>query len=320
MIDHFSVLLEINPGSVFDAASPQAEKIKGLMNGFIIAATSILSLVIFLTAWITIKYRARKNAGEPVQVSGNHKLELVMVGIPLALIVVFFFWSFDTMHAVLPDRGNQQPDIVVTGHQWFWEAAYPGKKLSVANEIHLPTGKKILMQLNSADVIHDWWVPSLGGKMDMIPGIDNYLWMTINKPGVYDGACSEFCGQEHAWMRIKVVAQSPADFSNWLNGQASDAAPVPGTLAKEGAALFLVATCSNCHSVRGTGAEGIQGPDLTHFASRQTMLAGMMANNHANVNNWLTDPQKIKPGAHMPRFIFSKDSILALTAYLEQLK
>ena len=176
------------------------------------------------------------------------------------------------------------------------------------------------MQLNAADVIHDWWVPALGGKMDMIPGMDNYLWLTIDKPGIYEGACSEFCGQQHAWMRIRVIAQSPEDYQLWLRDEAAAAETPADTLARAGAVLFQEATCSSCHRVRGTGANGLQGPDLTHFASRQTMLAGMMPNNFANVENWLTDPQKVKPGAHMPRFIFTQDSIRALTAYLEQLK
>lgn len=224
------------------------------------------------------------------------------------------------MNAVLPDRGNHSPDIIITGHQWFWEAAYPGTTITTANEIHLPVGRRLLLQLDAADVIHDWWVPALGGKMDMIPGMNNYLWLTINQAGVYDGACSEFCGQQHAWMRIRVIAQSPADFALWLKQEASTAQTPQDTLASAGAVLFLESTCSSCHRVKGTAAAGMTGPDLTHFGSRQTMLTGMMANDSSNVTRWLSDPQQVKPGAHMPRFIFAKESIRALTAYLEQLK
>jgi cytochrome c oxidase subunit 2 len=313
-------ILNIQPSSIFDARSPQAERIRELTTGFIWAASAMLLLVIILTTWLSVKYRGRNNQQEPKQVTGNRKLEVLMVGIPLILVTGFFFWSELTMSAVLPPRGEQKPAVIITGHQWFWQADYPGTKVSTANEIHLPVGRKLLLQLNSADVIHDWWVPALGGKMDMIPGMDNYLWVTIRDTGVYDGACSEFCGQQHAWMRIRVVAQSPADYDNWLATQERPAGPPRDTLAKLGALFFLSATCGNCHQVKGTTAMGLAGPDLTHFGSRQTMLSGMMDNDSLNVERWLGDPQKVKPGAHMPRFIFAGDSIRALTAYLDQLK
>lgn len=313
-------LILLNTNSIFDAASPQAERIKELTEEFIIAASAILLLVAVLTVVISIKYRSKGLQGEPRQIAGNRKLEFWMVGVPLALVILFFFRSMATMNAVLPDRGDHPPDIVITGHQWFWEAAYPGTAVITANEIHLPVGKRILMQLNAADVIHDWWVPALGGKMDMIPGRDNFLWLTIDKAGVYEGACSEFCGQQHAWMRIRVVAESQQDYARWLAWEVKGAQPAQDALARSGAVLFSESTCGGCHRVRGTTADGLTGPDLTHFASRQTILTGMLSNDSANVSRWLTDPQEVKPGAHMPRFILPEDSIRALTAYLEQLK
>jgi cytochrome c oxidase subunit 2 len=315
-----SILLNIKPSSIFDAASPEAERIRGLTNGFLVAAAAILLLVILLTVFIAVRYQRSRRPGEPEQVSGNRHLEVAMIGVPLLLVIGFFFWSMRTMSVVLPDRGDRRPDVIITGRQWFWQAAYPGTSVITANEIHLPVGKQLLLQLNSADVIHDWWVPAFGGKMDMIPGMDNYLWVTIRDTGVYEGACSEFCGQEHAWMRIRVVAQSPGDYARWLTMEAtSAAAPTEGS-AKAGAALFMSSTCGSCHRVAGTAASGVIGPDLTHFAIRQTMLAGMEINDSAGVADWITDPQLVKPGAHMPRFILAPDSIRALTAYLEQLK
>jgi cytochrome c oxidase subunit 2 len=314
------LLLTIKTQSIFDAASPQSESIKSISIGFIVAALGMLLLVTGLTIYITVRFRARSNAAEPKQTTGNKKLEILMVSVPLALVTLFFFWSAKTMRAVLPDRQDEKPDVVIIAHQWWWQATYPGTGVTTANEIHLPVGKKILVQLNSADVIHDWWVPALSGKMDMIPGMNNYLWMTINKPGVYDGACSEFCGQQHAWMRIKVVAQLMPDYALWIKAHADSAVKPSGTEALSGASLFMTASCSGCHTIRGTSANGTEGPDMTHFASRRTMLAGMMDNNAGNVYKWLSDPQKVKPGAHMPRFIFKEDSIRALTAYLEQLK
>lgn len=315
------LLTHFTDPTVLNTASPQAERIRSIGNGFLIAAMGIFLLVVVLTVFIVIKFRAKKaGSGEPKQVSGNRKLEILMVGVPLLLVVFFFFWSVRTMSAIMPPVSVHLPDVVITGHQWWWQADYKGTKIITANEIHLPVGKPLLLQLKSADVIHDWWVPAFGAKMDMIPGRDNYLWVTIQKPGVYEGTCSEFCGQQHAWMRIRVIAQMPADFETWLTKQSAEAAKPSDSVAISGEALFMKASCGSCHSIRGQIADGLQGPDLTHFASRQTMLSGMMANTATNVKRWLTDPQKIKPGAHMPRFIFQQDSIRALTAYLSQLK
>lgn len=315
------LLTHFTDPTVLNTASPQAEYIRSIGNGFLIAATGIFLLVVVLAVFIVIKFRAKKTGGrEPRQVSGNRKLEILMVGVPLLLVIFFFFWSLHTMSAIMPPVGNHPVDVVITGHQWWWQADYKGTKIVTANEIHLPVGRQLLLQLKSADVIHDWWVPAFGAKMDMIPGRDNYLWVSIQKPGIYEGTCSEFCGQQHAWMRIRVVAQTPADFNNWLAAHNADAYQPVDSLGRAGEALFMEASCSSCHSIRGQKANGLQGPDLTHFASRQTMLSGMMANNPGNVERWLTDPQKIKEGAHMPRFIFNQDSIRALTAYLSQLK
>lgn len=306
--------------SVFNTATPQAEKIGRIGNGFLIAATAMFLLVVFLTIYILAKYRSKPGDAEPRQTQGNRKLEITMVGVPLLMVIFFFFWSLSTMSAVLPPAAGHTPDVVITGHQFWWQVEYPANKFSTANEIHLPVGKPILLELKAADVIHDWWVPALGAKMDMVPGKSNYLWLTINKPGTYLGACSEFCGEQHAWMRIKVIAEQPDQYRKWAIAQRA-IPKLPGdSIVSKGFALFSHATCSNCHSIRGTGANGTDGPDLTHFAGRRTMLAGMLSNNAANVSGWLSDPQKVKPGAHMPRFIFGRDSLRALTVYLLSLK
>lgn len=313
-------IAQAGSSSIFTVASPQAEKIESLGNGFLVAGAAMMMLVIALTVYITIKYRASKQSGEPKQTRGNRKVELLMVGVPLALVIFFFFWSLRTMSAIMPPRTNQKPDVIITGHQWWWQADYPAGHFSTANEIHLPVGRPLLLQLDAADVIHDWWVPSLGPKIDMIPGRSNYLWVTINKPGIYGGTCSEFCGRQHAWMRIRVVAQKPAAFRQWEANQKTSAAKPTDSLAQAGETLFATASCSSCHRIRGIGANGNIGPDLTHLGSRQTILSGMMPNSPANLYRWLQNPQKVKPGAHMPRFIFNRDSIRSLTAYLSQLK
>ena len=305
--------------NIFDAASEGSKALQNLYTGFLLAAGGVLALVIILTVYISLRFKERPNSIEPRQVAGNKKLEWAMVGVPFSLVVIFFLWSLNTVKIVMPPIGDHPPDIIITGHQWWWEAFYPGKNIFTANEIHILAGKPVLFQFKAGDVIHDWWVPSFGAKMDMIPGINNYLWTTILKPGLYDGACSEFCGQQHAWMRIRVVAQDSTNYANWLSLQSS-AADTAGPIEKTGAALFQEASCSSCHTIRGTNSNGLQGPDLTHFASRHTMLAGMLLNNAENLERWLNDPQLVKPGAKMPRFIFGKDSVQALVAYLEKLK
>lgn len=210
--------------------------------------------------------------------------------------------------------------MIITGHQWWWEVQYPGKDVVAANEIHLPVGRKVLIELRSDDVIHDWWVPELGPKMDMEPGSANYLWVTIHKPGIYHGACSEFCGKQHAWMRIQVIAQKLDDYQQWLAERKKPAVTPASKLALTGASIFNSSTCANCHSIKGTEALGVAGPDLTHVASRKTLLTGLMLNNKQNLEKWINDPQSVKPGALMPRFIFKKDTINALVEYLSSLK
>jgi len=179
-----SMLLGIRLPPLFHPASPEAERIGSIGNGFLIGATAMTVLVIVLTIGITRRYRLSNNPGEPSQAPGNRRLEIPMIGVPLLIVTVFFFWSMRTMNSVLPDREGHAADVVITGHQWYWEAAYPLAGVITANEIHLPAGKRLLLQLNSADVIHDWWVPALGGKMDMIPGRDNHLWITTRDTGV----------------------------------------------------------------------------------------------------------------------------------------
>lgn len=305
---------------MFRPASPEARLIGSIGNGFLLAATAIALLVIFLTVWITRRYGQSRRPGEPSQAPAGRWLEIPMIGGPLLIVIAFFFWSMRAMNAVLPEREGRAADVVITGHQWFWEVSYPTSGVVTANEVHLPVGKRLLLELNSADVIHDWWVPALGAKMDMIPGRSNHLWLTVQDSGNYLGACSEFCGQQHAWMRIRVIVQPEREFQQWLAAQSAPAPAPQDKLAESGRSLFLTATCSNCHRVKGTAATGREGPDLTHLASRQTLLAGRTDNDSASLYRWLMDPQKLKPGARMPKFHLPKDSIKALVAWLTHLK
>ena len=219
-----------------------------------------------------------------------------------------------------PRQKDREPDIIITAHQWWWDMRYPKYNVVTANELHIPVGKNLLARIMSADVIHDWWVPALGRKTDAIPGHINYTWIEADKPGVYKGTCSEYCGMEHAWMRIRVVAESQKDFNKWIKEQQKMPAPPKDSIAVEGAALFQTKTCASCHSISGTPANASIGPNLSHFASRKTMLSGMLLNTDQNLKRWLTDPQKVKSGARMPDFLLKKNEVDELAAYIEGLK
>lgn len=308
--------------SVVNPASQQAERINKLFNYFNIGAAAMLLLVTGLIIFVCIKFREKKNDNRQAkQFTGNKKVEAIMIGIPLLVLIWFFYQTVITMRAVAaPVPLGKEPDIVITGHQWWWEVQYPNAHVVTANEVHLPVGKQILMEMRSADVIHDWWVPQLGNKMDLVPNLTNYLWLHINKPGKYLGACSEFCGAQHAWMRITVIAQSEKDFQSWLEKNSKDAVTPSDTLAITGAQIFQTQSCAGCHRIQGTTATASVGPDLTHLASRKELLTGMLQNNEKNLFDWISHPQKIKPGAHMPNFKYGKDSVTAIVKYLEELK
>src|SRR5205814_7082516 len=192
----------------------------------------------------------------------------------------------------------------VLGHQWWWEVQYrmgdPNQYVATANEIHIPVGRPVDLQLVSADVIHSFWAPRLHGKVDLVPGMDNRIRLQADRPGVYQGACAEFCGLQHAHMRFVVVAEEPAAFEAWLDHERKPAAEHPPTAeAKHGKALFEGGACLLCHTVRGTNARGTVGPDLTHFAQR-ALIGAAFPQNVATLHAWVTNAPSLKPGALMP--------------------
>lgn len=299
-------------------ASRQADEINRLFNFFNIAAAGMLLLVIGLVIYICVKFRSKTDDPAEKQGKKNGKLEALMIGGPALLVLFFLYETITTMAAVAPavDLSKATPDIIITAHQWWWEAEYPHDKVFTANEIHLPAGRPLLMEMRSADVIHDWWVPELGNKIDMVPGMNNYLSLFIKQPGKYSGTCSEFCGAEHAWMRIRVVAETDEDFHHWIDSNKTAAKFPVDSLALTGEKLFMEKTCVNCHRIAGTEAAGIAGPDLTHVSARRELLTGILINNEANLFNWINHPQQIKPAAKMPELIMDRDSIKAIAHYL----
>jgi len=214
--------------------------------------------------------------------------------------------------------------IQVTGNQWWWDVQYENPQASLrvttANEIHLPVGRPVAVDLLSNDVIHSFWIPSLQGKIDLVPGRLNEVWLQADKPGVYRGQCAEYCGAEHAKMALVVVAESPDDFEHWLAANRGPA-PAPKTAEEErGKEVVERGPCAMCHNITGTLAGGRTAPDLTHIATRSSLAAGVLPNTQGYLAGWIADPQHIKPGARMPATGLSDEELQAVLTYLETLK
>ena len=215
--------------------------------------------------------------------------------------------------------------IKVTGHQWWWEIEYqdeetPVNNVMTANEIHVPIGRPVKMMLESNDVIHSLWMPNMHGKKDLIPTYPTTFYFQADKPGTYWGQCAEFCGYQHAKMRFTVIAQSPEEFNAWLNAQRKTPQDPTDAITARGRQIFTTSVCAQCHTIQGTGTNGRVGPNLTHIASRPYIAAGSLANTRDHLAQWITDPQRIKPGIRMPMNEYSEDDLNALVAYLETLQ
>lgn len=309
------------------ASGPRAAAVVPLTWFVLVVSAVVILLVLALLLWGVRRRRMRgvtDAAGVPVERGGDGlrwiTMGLLLSAVPLAVTLV---WTMAVLaHVVGPPR---RPELVidVTGHQWWWQVDYEGadssQRFATANEIHIPTGQKVLVRLHGADVIHSFWVPQLSGKTDMIPGQTNQSWLQADAPGIYRGQCSEYCGLEHAKMAFVVMAEPPAQFARWRTAQLQTAPPATGVAQTRGQALFQF-RCSLCHAVRGTLAASHYGPDLTHLMSRRTIAAGALPNTRGSLAGWVQAPQGIKPGTLMPDQHLSPQDLQDITAYLEGLR
>jgi cytochrome c oxidase subunit 2 len=214
-------------------------------------------------------------------------------------------------------------EVTIVGNQWWWEIRYPKLGIVTANELHVPVSDPTkptptYITLQSADVIHSFWVPQLAGKMDVVPNKTNRVWIDPHTPGTYVGQCAEYCGTQHAWMLLEVIVHPREEFDRWVAAQ--QAAAREDAAVREGRELFLSLSCINCHTVRGTPANGLFGPDLTHLMSRRTLGAGVVRNTPEALQAWVDDPAAMKPGVLMPAMKLSNDELNKLTAYLVTLR
>ncbi len=260
----------------------------------------------------------------PVERPGGG-LSWIYIGVGLSTVVLFgsAVWTMVTLAAVGEPPDKPAFTIEVTGHQWWWQIRYlsdqPSRIFTTANEIHVPVGKAVAVKLKTADVIHSFWVPSLTGKTDLIPGQTNLTWLEANEPGTYRGQCTEYCGEQHAHMALLVVASPPDEFAAWWNDQLKNTPAPVAQITKQGERTFI-GRCGVCHSVRGTPAGGIVGPDLSHLAARATIAAGTLPNNTGHLAGWIADPQAVKPGSLMPRPELTPAELQQVVAYLQTLK
>lgn len=303
----------------FWPVAPQTEQARSIvfLFWFVMAvAAFFLFGVLGALGYIAFRFRAGHGQPEPRPNYGNLRIEAWWTGIPAALLVVVFVLMVREMNKEIAIPQNALA-IDLVGHQWWWEYRYPDNVVA-ANELHVPVGRAVRLNLLSADVVHNFWVPELNGKEQMIPGQSNTWNFTAEKPGQYDGACSEYCGTQHGWMRLRVIADNPADFDAWLSAQKA-AAPAGATGNQAAMQLFTANACGGCHTIQGV-SNGKVAPDLTHIGSRTTIGAGVLPNTADNMTRWMANPQEVKPGSLMPNFHFTTEQARQMATFLEDLK
>jgi cytochrome c oxidase subunit 2 len=314
---------------VLAPAGPQAVHIADLWQVLLWTCSAFGALVIIAIA-IALRRRARSTESTPADVAPDASIEksgVLIVSIALGCSIIALCGL--TVTSVLTDRALAQlPEsdavsIKIIAHDWWWEIRYENAQASqvftTANELHVPVGKPVVATLESSDVIHSFWVPSLHGKRDLIPGQTSTIKFRADVPGAYRGQCAEFCGIQHAKMALLVVAQPQEEFERWQQAQRAPAVMPADSLKARGAQIFMTSTCAMCHTVQGTSAGGKAGPDLTHLATRRTLAAGALPNEPGALAAWISDPQRHKPGANMPAHAFATDDLHALLAFLESL-
>ena len=302
--------------------SPPAETISELFY-LILGIMVVIFLVVGTTMGVLIfRFRAsrHKTDGEPPQIYGSKPIELAWTLGPAIIVFVLFLV---TARSIFEIRSTTAPpgavEVEVIGHQWWWEFRYQKSGVVTANELHVPvssdgTPRPVYLKLTSADVIHSFWVPQLAGKTDLFPGRKNKMWFQPDQAGWFIGQCAEYCGTQHAHMWLRVKAEREDEFKKWVAAQQKPA--VLDAAVNAGRNLFLSNACANCHTIRGTHAKGVFGPDLTHLMSRETIASGIQLNNKENLTQWVQDPQTIKEGCRMPDMKLTSDSVEKIVAYL----
>jgi cytochrome c oxidase subunit 2 len=304
--------------STLDPAGREAERIAGIFWWMTIAGVVIWIAVIALAIWAI---------RTPPESHNQWRSSLLIIGggavVPTILLAVLLMYGLAPIPELLAPAPEGSLKINIAGEQWWWRVRYqvPGEPVVLANEIHLPVGEPVEFHLESPDVIHSFWIPSLGGKIDMVPGRMTRLALTPIKTGVFRGACAEYCGTSHALMSFYVVVEDKEAFERWLAHQQTPAPPPSAPIAAQGQELFLANGCGACHTIRGTPANGLVGPDLTHVGGRLSLGAGILPSDVQSFIKWIARTEHAKPGVLMPDFgMLPQEELQALAAYLKGLQ
>jgi cytochrome c oxidase subunit 2 len=307
--------------SALDAAGASASALKQLIILIVIVCAAVWLLVMLVLAWSLLRSRdGRRTAGNDRKA---RKVVAAAVAATVFIIAGLTIASFYTTRQIGPSS-KAALTVTVRGQQWWWQFIYAGNGLDgefqTANELHIPVGQDVKLRLESADVIHSFWVPSLAGKLDLIPGRTNELTLHADRPGIYRGQCAEYCGLQHSHMAVLVIAEDEASYQQWIQAQRRERLPPTDAQVAAGEAVFTSKPCAACHTIRGTSAAGTNGPDLTHVGSRETIGAGLLPNTRGSLAAWIADPQTLKPGNNMPLVPLSAEELKQVSAYLESLK
>lgn len=312
------------PPPVLDPAGPYATAVTTL-SWILFAMAALVLLVVLAALWLALfgKPQMQRRLG------GRTAIWVGGIAFPLVVLTALLVYGLSlTRHLSDPVEGTEMR-VRITGEMWWWRVAYLDDQgqaaLWDANELHIPTGQTVEIELRSADVIHSFWVPRLSGKLDMVPGRVNVMKIEADEPGTYGGQCTEYCGGPHALMGFVVVAHDPARFRQLMAARQARQGPVAavpaGDTGGRGAALFASAGCAACHRIAGTPHNGMAGPDLTHVGTRRTLGAGILPNNRGTLMGWIGNAQAIKPGNRMPPYnVLPAEDIRDLAIYLEQQK
>ena len=336
--------------STFDPRGPVAAEQLEVFWWILIGGFIVFVLVEAALIYAIFKFRVKNESDIPVQTHGNHTLEIIWTAIPAVLLIILMVPTIQTLFYMYEAPKTTKPEhtLEAIGHQWWFEFRYPDpsnpeKEIVTANEVYIPVGYPVAINLESVDVIHSFWVPKLAGKTDMVPSEGNFMWFEADEPGEYYGQCAEYCGTSHANMKFKVVAVPENEFNAWLLAQSNPALESSDPLVKEGAGVFKSAGCTGCHATKtivNKGSKGRVGPNLAHVASRRDLAAGMMrnANENGSLNDallqenlriWIEDPEQVKPGNLMskgaqvytdPDKKLTEEQISQLVHYLSSLK
>jgi cytochrome c oxidase subunit II len=312
--------------SALDVHGQSAISLKQLILLIVAACSLVWALVMIVLIFALWRRRERDPLPFRPDPARERRMTIWVASAVAASVLIiggFTLASFITTRA-LNVAAHDDLVVKIRGLQWWWDVEYlgaaPHQRFQVANEIHIPVGRSVRFQLEGVDVIHSFWVPSLAGKQDLIPGRPNELSIRAERPGVYRGQCAEFCGMQHAHMAFFVIADEPSVFEDWLSVQRASALPSSDSEVLAGQQVFLSKACAACHTIRGTSASGTTGPDLTHVGGRRYIAAGLLETTRGSLAAWIADPQTLKPGNNMPMVPLNPEELRSVSAYLASLK